>query len=123
MSNNHTAPVPHRWAEVIHAWADGKEIQFRHTNLPVPADCWVDYSDSTSQYGPWETTKEWEWRIKPEAKTGWINIYPQMLRTKIGLNYDWDYAGVWDTREMADQARRDTCIACIQITYTEGEGL
>ena len=101
----------HRWAEVIKAWADGKEIQvWSNCN-----DNWLDWTD-TSRVPDFNNSREW--RIKPEAKTGWINIYKS--------DYDGIYAGntIYETKEAAPTGRfAAERIAYIQITYTEGEGL
>ena len=53
---------PHKHAELIKAWADGAEIQFRDSNNP-------DYNEwaNVSVHMPtWVT--EFEYRIKPEPK-------------------------------------------------------
>lgn len=57
-----------------------------------------------------------QWRIKPQAKTGWINIH-------------WPYVSqIYGSKRTADNFADILIngvprIACIQITYTEGEGL
>jgi hypothetical protein len=48
--------MKHKHAELIHAWADGAEIQYRHWGSA--------WKDSTSP--SWD--KNWEYRIKPEEK-------------------------------------------------------
>ena len=50
---------PHKHAEVIHAIADGKAVQFKD------AGEWRDFDDR--YYSPIEAP-ELEWRIKPEPK-------------------------------------------------------
>lgn len=49
----------HKWSEVIKAWADSKEIQFRH----ITHEIWVDYLISDV---PNFNDSSYEWRIKPE---------------------------------------------------------
>lgn len=48
--------MKHKHAELIKAWADGAEIQYRHWGS--------DWKDSTSP--TWDV--HWEYRIKPEEK-------------------------------------------------------
>lgn len=50
---------PHKYAEVVKAWADGKPIQYR----VIGRSGWVDV---TSQYCPFFDSKALEWRIKPD---------------------------------------------------------
>jgi hypothetical protein len=56
--------MKHRNAEAIHAWADGKAIQFRclsNTNLE-----WKDYKQDNVVLLPAFNT--YEWRVKPEPQ-------------------------------------------------------
>jgi hypothetical protein len=48
--------MKHKHAELIHAWADGAEIQYRHWG-----SAWKDCTTPS-----WD--KNWEYRIKPEEK-------------------------------------------------------
>ena len=45
-----------------------------------------------------------------EKRSEWINIYPRS-------------AGGYNTREMANALASENRIACIRVTYTDGEGL
>lgn len=58
---------PHKHADLIHAWADGAEIQFK--------DCAGDWNDIDKP--TWCSNVEY--RIKPRTvtKVGWVNIYRQ----------------------------------------------
>jgi hypothetical protein len=51
--------TPHKWASVIHAWADGKVVQLRLDGE------WVDctYYDSGNGFN----AEHVKWRIKPEV--------------------------------------------------------
>jgi len=49
--------MKHKHADLIHAWADGAQIQFRTSN-----GNWADLDHCPS----WSTN--WEYRIKPEPK-------------------------------------------------------
>lgn len=111
MSNS--TPQPHKWAEVIKAWADGHAIQWRWNDTGAE-ERWQDNVIYTTVPDFSNTNKDW--RVKPQAKTGWINIYAG----------GWPEPGsIFMTAEEAKQERDASrvCIACIQITYTEGEGL
>lgn len=58
--------------------------------------------------------------MAPERKTAWVNIYRKE-------NTDAAQGFAWPSRERADCVDRECLnekrIACIPITYTEGEGL
>lgn len=102
-------PVRHRWADVIIAWAEGKEIQARYT-LAKKSN-WEDWKDQDT---PAFNAPSVEWRVKP-VLTGWINIYKD--------KHQYTRYCVKDSKEEADKTADASRIACIQITYTKGEGL
>lgn len=61
--------TPHKYAEVIKAFADGKTIQFSSTT-----GGWIDFRSEHDLYhsvGPWDET-HCEWRIKPDSK--WYRV-------------------------------------------------
>lgn len=68
---------PHKHAELIKAWADGKQIQFRNT----PNGEWRDV---TSSYPSW--TSDF-YRIKPEAKPDMV-FHAQIDNYKYGQSYN-----------------------------------
>lgn len=112
--------TPRHWAEVIKAWADGKMIQFKVGNV------WATYNPTKHAAGPWNCGSAYQWRIKPEAKTGQINIYPpneysadKECCSTIHTNKE---LANFSANMFTDQEEIER-IACIQITYTEGEGL
>ena len=86
----------------IEAFANGDDVQIKTMD------------------GQWKSTETLtfaldpeDYRIAPKEKTGWINIYP-------------DGCGggkIYETREDADSLSAISRIACIQITYKEGDGL
>lgn len=62
----------HKWAEAIKAWADGKPIQFRISELGD----WEDYhpdqlrkSNASALFHPFDVPRFdlFEWRVKPEV--------------------------------------------------------
>lgn len=54
---------PHKWAEVIKAWADGKPIQYKDLRS---SDEWVDYEGDGYQIPMVFGVSYFEWRVKPE---------------------------------------------------------
>lgn len=55
-----TERKPHKWAEVIKAWADGKPIQVRFKNSTF----WID--EEFDGGVPLFNAPDREWRVKPE---------------------------------------------------------
>lgn len=61
----------HKWAEVIKAWADGKNIQFKHKK---DVD-WYDICTDEGADSPNFNIPTLEWRIKPTIKfTCWSRL-------------------------------------------------
>lgn len=67
-----TTERKHKWAEAIKAWADGKPIQFRISELGD----WEDYhpdqlrnSNASALFYPFDVPRfdQFEWRIKPRT--------------------------------------------------------
>ena len=114
--HNQSQLVPHRWAEVIKAWADGKEIQWKY----YEGD-WKTYNQSNGiSASPAFNDQVYEWRIKPQAKTGWINIYNDgTLSNRVHKTEE----RCCDMARCANGGFAANLVAIIQITYTEGEGL
>ena len=63
--------MKHKHAELIHAWADGSEIQVFHPNLDTWEDCTYDPT--------WNANKMY--RIKPEPK-------PELFYSTMRLNLE-----------------------------------
>lgn len=61
--------TPHKNAEAIKAFADGKQLQYQLQNRSAPDDGWCDFDldDEVSGFGPWFDQPSCEWRVKPEA--------------------------------------------------------
>jgi len=59
-------PKKKPWADVIHAWADGKEIQYRETTNRNRSD-WLDFGYERLIPAFFSLTTEW--RIKPKTIT------------------------------------------------------
>lgn len=67
-----TERKPHKWAEVIKDWADGKQIQFKGNGFSE----WVDYdpdalrnSQASAHFFPFRVPRfdlDFDWRVKPE---------------------------------------------------------
>lgn len=106
----------HKLAEVIIAWAEGKDIQFRYPDdAQMKLREWTTFVHSISQAN--FNGDEIEWRIKPEKTVGWVNVYADLPF----------FGDLHTTEEAAKFIRlhggRKDAIACIQIEYEEGQGL
>lgn len=86
---------------VIQGFAEGKTVQIRLAGDLV----WYD-----TLVAEWKNGQDY--RLKPEKKVMWVNVYEDGLG---GNNYL--------TKEMADRTCRTRRVACIRIEYEEGEGL
>jgi hypothetical protein len=97
----------HKHADVIHAWADGADIQYLRLD-----GVWEDDSD----------TPEWfedaEYRIKPKIvkREGWVNIY----RTPGGGDSRIAYF-VYATEEAVKMFAGDSVVATAKIEWEEEE--
>lgn len=91
----------HKHADVIHAWAEGEEIEIFYNGQ------WIDAK--TPNF-----CAMYEYRIKPKVvkREGWVNIYPSKRYTA--------YVGyVFETQEAADRNEDDGRAACIRIEWEE----
>jgi hypothetical protein len=63
---------PHKWKEVIKAWADGKTVQFRNNEGFVPNAKWNDVGNDNYEVIQrlLYAQPHLDWRIKPQKKTG-----------------------------------------------------
>jgi len=93
----------HKHADVIHAWAEGEEIEYRSAG-----GAWVSDNRHITFY------EDFEYRIKPKTvkKEGWVNVYEYGV---LGFK-------AYQTEEEADTQKcsRDR-IACIRIEWEETE--
>lgn len=91
---------------VIEAFRNGKQIQVSSNTLP---ENWTDTENPNFHH--------LKYRIKPEKKEIWVNMYPQDGRITRALGYS--------TREEADRFGKQNPdrIACVKIVYEEGDGL
>lgn len=94
----------HKHADVITAWANGETIQCSQGSE------WhdIDYLDDLT---PDFHSSLFQWRVKPKSNTVWVNVYP-----------DGDVT-MWHSKALADGVAGGERIACVPLTYTEGEGL
>ena len=81
---------PHKYADVIKAWADGKDIQYITTN--IYDDKWTTWEEGINKF-PHFYNQFFEWRIKPET-----------LRYRVALikNYDGEHYPVTDYGNWVD---------------------
>lgn len=101
-----TQKTPHRWADVLRAIADGDEVQYRYTDK----DTWKTW-ESKTEFSPVWCAVAYEWRIAPKKQTVWVNVYQGWISNQ------------YKTKQEADSDSSRIRIACIPITFTEGEGL
>lgn len=95
--------TPHKHADVIHAWAEGEEIEVRWE------DEWTLIDKEISPvFNP-----EHEYRIKPKRvkKEGWVNVYPDKYE-----DYEVRYHR---TQYAADRHATPGRITCIRIEWEE----
>lgn len=78
---------PHKWAETIKAWADGKPVQYKNLK---DSDEWVDYKGEGDQIPMLFGISYFEWRVKPECVVieRCVSSHPE----KRILNFDYDKA-------------------------------
>jgi hypothetical protein len=114
--------------EIIQAFKEGKTIERQNNALISGYQEWVEIP-TVIEYLKICTLFEMEFRVKPEVITGWINIYPpeynmhkDTLAGVLGNS-----GGVYATKELAKTIHKNNHtihrVACIQISYTPGEGL
>ena len=104
---------PHKHRDVIIAWANGEEIEWRQEGIVL----WQPTNNV-----PWallEDTKGYEYRIKPKIvkKEGWVNI------AKSRTDFDDGLAGyvthAYRTKEAAQANKGAISIATIRIEWEE----
>ena len=100
----------HKHSDIIHAWADGAEIQVKNLNgewMNTPDPCWTDSV---------------EYRIKPKIvkREGWVNIYrahnPEMPDERPG-----SYCYLHAAEEAAKTKARDDLVATVKVEWEEEE--
>lgn len=91
----------HKHADVIHAWAEGEEIEY--------------WSDSLEKWYPYVGDvifrDHFQYRIKPKRvkKEGWVNVYNA------------GYGNLYPTKEEADICGSRIRKACVRIEWEEEE--
>lgn len=112
--------TPHKHAAVIKAWADGEEVEIKDIS-----GVWRKVS--SNELAPPGFHPNNEYRIKPKVQEIWINIYPKAP----GRNTAHDLVYPHHTKEQADAAAcwgsmaipNSMRIACVKVSFVEGEGL
>jgi hypothetical protein len=114
--------MKHPFSHIIEAIAEGKEVQWFNKSMGSCA-AWLDLSSVIIQSGRYiqeelfkhlvEAADHIDWRVKSVPVTGWINVYPCH-----------ELSGeIYQSKSEADRCAADSRIACIEVTYTEGQGL
>ena len=97
--------TPHKHRDVIIAWANGEEIEFKTTD-----EClWrpVDWANPVWFEG-------YEYRIKPKTvkREGWVNVYKSSVCTAL-------VSDAYPSKESADINKSPDRLACIRIEWEE----
>ena len=97
----------HEHADIIHAWADGAEIQRRENSCVA----WTDTHNPQWIAGV-------EYRIKPRIvkREGWVNIYRAP-----GVEFPSTVCSVHATEEIAKTFAVDDLVATVKIEWEEEE--
>jgi hypothetical protein len=103
--------TPHKYADVIKAWADGKQIQFKEFDWKDWKDWYPHYEyqeyENPTGYAPSFNPRYWEYRVKPEPHR-WqevIDAYNSGKEIQYRTGYAWfdhpnkseSLAPRWDT--------------------------
>jgi hypothetical protein len=94
--------MKHKHAELIHAWADGAQIQYNHWG-----SAWKDSTSPT-----WD--KNFQYRIKPEEKQPVV----RWLWAKEHIGGEWMISPVFRSKEEALKTFAGQVI-CLEYTRTE----
>ena len=97
---------PHKHRDVIIAWANGEEIQYKGS-----LGTWIDWKKG--QMGP-TFDSDGEYRIKPKIvkREGWVNVYKSSVCTALVSN-------AYPSKESADINKSPDRLACIRIEWEE----
>lgn len=99
----------HKHADVIIAWANGEEIEFRTMDsadwLPMNREhpTWYEYA---------------EYRVKPKTvkREGWVNIYKDKPENSLFMGRA---SPIYKSKEQADIYRETDGKICIRIEWEE----
>jgi hypothetical protein len=72
---------PHKHAELIKAWADGAEIEYKFFCGGTQWSDWLPMND-----GSWTNSPEYEYRIKPEPKPDVVMSEYFFIEERINFN-------------------------------------
>jgi hypothetical protein len=98
----------HKHADVIHAWAEGKDIEWLDFEVAV----WRTYEGRDPAF----SSCSLDWRIKPTIvkKEGWVNVYSKDTCLVCGISN-----GIYKRKETADNYATSNRVACIRIEWDE----
>jgi hypothetical protein len=97
----------HKHADVIHAYAEGDEIEVYDKRIGWDTVPWPSFYPSL------------KYRIKPKTvkKEGWVNVYSAQNYTNLaGLT-----SSAYQTKERADLEADSNRVACVRIEWWEEE--
>ena len=94
---------PHKHRDVIIAWANGEEIEFRSK----PEREWKDIAFPCFSVNA-------EYRVKPKIvkREGWVNVYKSSVCTAL-------VSDAYPSKESADINKSPDRLACIRIEWEE----
>jgi hypothetical protein len=76
---------PHKHAELIKAWADGYEIEYRYISKTTGE--WFDWKRFDGSWSTWVVTEDFEYRIKPEPKPDVSKLFVLEANLILGLRF------------------------------------
>lgn len=76
--------TPHKWADVIKAWADGKPIQWKSRYTEI----WESFDDKVQKVTPPFGASDIEWRIKPETVKYRRYLWQTSTGPRVGICMD-----------------------------------
>jgi hypothetical protein len=95
----------HKHYDVIVAWANGEEIQYRIDNA------WYDVGQGSPDFD------YLDYRIKPKRvkKNGWVNVYPAKY-----IDYETNFYFI---KQHADTYATEARVACVYVEWEEEENV
>jgi hypothetical protein len=109
-------PTPHKYADVIKAWADGHEVQFSADGRP-----WQDITEGKTPVFFVSDYRSYQWRVKPQKKKGWM--YVSKTHPVSAGHGGFISASKEAAQEYMKRYSGGRPIALIEIEYEEGQGL
>lgn len=91
---------------ILDAWAEGKTIQYRRINRTD----WLDLKGTEINI-EYTNNQGCEFRIKPEPREFWVNVYKPAL----GEDGPIDNITIYPTKTEADRGAHSSRLECIKV--------